>query len=361
MPETTSRHAQIIRTEHPLNSEPYPEALARELVTPVEHFYVRNHGTIPTFDDGFELHVDGSVRAPLRLTMQQIKARFPKTTVMATLQCAGNRRHEMAAIAPIPGEVPWGSQAIGNAMWTGARLRDVLEAAGVGSETCHVAFLGADVIDKEGKHIGFGASVTLEKAMAPETILAYEMNGLALEPMHGFPLRGVVPGYIGARSVKWLTRMTLQRDSSDNFYQARSYKVFAPDVTAATAKWSQTPPLEPIEINAVICAPGDGASVESGPTRICGYAIGRGGAALERVEVSVDDGKTWRAADLIGRREPWRWNLWEVRADLSRGRHVIAARARDVEGNEQPSSGANTWNFKGYGYNAWHRVTVTAT
>src|SRR5579863_3025226 len=361
MPETTTRNVQIIRTEDPRNSEPHANALAREVVTPVEQFYVRNHGTVPACDDRFELNVNGSVRSPLRLTLSQIKKRFPKTTVMAALQCAGNRRQEMAALAPISGEVPWSSQAIGNALWSGARLRDVLEAAGVGSEARHVAFLGADVIEKEGKRIGFGASVALEKAMAADTLLAYEMNGAPLEPVHGYPLRGIIPGYIGARSVKWLSEITLQREPSDNFYQARSYKIFPPGITAATAEWSRTPALDSVEINAVICAPDAGASLESGPARICGYAIGRGGAALERVEVSVDDGKTWRAADLIGRREPWRWNLWEVRADLPRGRHVIAARARDVDGNEQPSRGEEIWNFKGYGYNAWHRLEVTAT
>jgi len=353
---------QIVRTLEPLNSEPHLDELVRDIVTPADAFYVRTHGTVPSIDESrFVLTVDGDVRAPLRLAMRDVRARFEKATVMATLQCAGNRRAEMAAIAPIPGEVEWGSQAIGNAVWAGARLADVLQEAGLGPDARHVAFLGADAIEKHGGRIAFGASVSIAKALERDTLLAYEMNGLPLEPLHGYPLRTIVPGYIGARSVKWLSSITVQAHESDNFYQAHSYKIFPPDVHAESAVWESVPAIEDVAINAVICRPGDRAVLEPGSIAVCGYAIGAGGAPIERVEVSGDGGATWTQADLLGRDEPWRWNVWEARIGVESGTHTIVARARDSLGNEQPSEGAGSWNFKGYHWNAWHRVTVSVS
>jgi sulfite oxidase len=352
---------QIVRTEEPLNSEPPLADLVRDVVTPAEWFYVRTHGTIPKTDDAdFRLIVDGAVDVPLRLSMDDLRRRFDKDTVMAALQCAGNRRTEMIAVAPIPGEVEWGSQAIGNAVWSGARLRDILAAAKPARDAKHVAFLGADEIEKHGERIGFGASISIDKALDRDTLLAYEMNGLPLDRLHGAPLRGIVPGFIGARSVKWLTRITLQADESTNYYQALSYKIFPSDVTPESADWGSVPAIESIAINSVICRPLQGARIDPGPTTISGYAIGAGGAAVVRVEVSPDGGATWAEADLLGRHEPWRWNLWEARIDLERGRHEIVVRARDEAGNEQPADGHGLWNFKGYGWNARHRIVITA-
>lgn len=355
--------AQLVRTEHPLNTEPSPEALARELVTPVEVFYVRTHGTVPDIDPSdYRLSIEGNVSRPVRYTLRDLQTGFEKVTMMAALQCAGNRRNEMTAVAPIPGEVAWAAQAVGNAVWAGVRLRDVLQAAGVDARSSgHVAFMGADEIEKDGHAIGFGASIGIDKAMSAEPLLAYEMNGMPLERIHGFPVRGLVPGYIGARSVKWLTTVCVQDKPSVNFYQARSYKRFAPSVISATANWEQTAPLEDVRINSVICRPSDGDSVAAGPVRVCGYAIGDGGAAIDRVEVSCDAGRSWVTADLLGKSEPWRWNLWETRFELDAGVYDLAVRARDARGAEQPADGRDLWNFKGYEWNAWHRVRITAT
>ncbi len=353
--------SQIIRSVAPLNSEPTPDALVRDSVTPVEHFYVRNHGNVPEIDEtSFRLSVGGDVKRSLQLSMDDLR-RFPKVSVMAALQCAGNRRTDLARAGAIPGEVPWAAQAIGNAVWGGARLRDVLDAAGVADGARHVAFLGADEISKEGAIIGFGASVPIAKARMDETLLAYEMNGLPLTPIHGYPLRGLVPGFIGARSVKWLTEITVQDRPSDNFYEARSYKVFPPDAKPSTADWAGTAPIEEVVVNAVICRPNEENAVEAGPVKLSGYAIGHGGAAIARVDVSIDGGATWSRAHLIGKSEAWRWTLWEASADLDRGEHELVARATDVNGRTQPLDGDGLWNFKGYNWNACHRVRVRAT
>ena len=351
--------SQIIRTSTPLNSEPEPDALVRDPVTPAELFYVRNHGDIPEIDEStFRLEVQGAVSAPLQLSMDDVRGRFTKVVVMAALQCAGNRRTDLARHGAIPGEVQWGAQAIGNAVWAGVRLSDILDAARADQGAGHVAFLGADRIEKEGAVIGFGASVPMAKATMPETILAYEMNGTTLPAAHGFPLRAIVPGFIGARSVKWLTTITVQSEPSDNYYESRSYKIFPSDVTAATADWKTARPLEPVAINSVICRPSDGETVESGPLKVSGYAIGEGGAPVVRVDVSPDGGNTWARADLIGKSEPWRWMLWEASFDLAAGEHELVARTWDSEGRSQPLDHAGLWNFKGYGWNACHRVRV---
>jgi len=161
--------------------------------------------------------------------------------------------------------------------------------------------------------------------------------------------------------VKWLHTITAQAEPSDNFYQARSYKSFPPDVTAGEAVWERGTTLEEVAINSVICRPLDGERVSAGSVRISGYAIGKGGRAIRRVELSTNAGATWTTADLVGKSEPWRWNLWQARVELGAGRHALVARATDEDGNAQPERGDALWNFKGYMWNAWHRVAVEAS
>ncbi len=164
------------------------------------------------------------VAAPLDLSVADLKARFAPVTVTAVMQCAGNRRADMLAVAPVSGD-PWAPGAIGNAEWTGVRLADVLRAAGIDADDGrHVAFESHDrIADTDTR---FGASIPLAKALAPETLLAFAMNGEPLAPEHGHPLRVVVPGFAGIRSPKWLARITVQDRPSDNPMQADDYKLF---------------------------------------------------------------------------------------------------------------------------------------
>jgi sulfite oxidase len=192
-----------------------------------------------------------------------------------------------------------------------------------------VAFASLDETTFEGRTVSYGSSVALEKAVSPEVILAYEMNGEALTPEHGFPLRVIVPGYIGARSVKWLREITLQEQASSNPYQARDYKVFPPEVTAATADWSRGRTLERLSLNAVITTPQDGETVVAGPTMIEGYAITGEEAGIDRIELSLDGGETWTTADIVERADPYAWCFWEVRANLPPGDCALVVRAWD--------------------------------
>jgi sulfite oxidase len=353
----------IVYSEAPFNGSAPLAFLVQEFITNNDVFFTRNHGTIPQVNrENFRLSVDGMVRTPTTWTLDELISQFPKTEVMATLQCAGNRREELTETKPIPNEVPWGAGAISNAKWGGIRLRDVLIAAGFDRKARHVAFTSLDSIQRQGKTFGFGGSVPMEKALLPETLLAYEMNGEALPTLHGYPLRVIVPGYIGARSVKWVTSITVQTEPSQNYFQQRAYKLFPPNVNADNVKWEEGIMLGENSLNTVICFPTADEEVSVGNVSVLGYAIGDGRHLISRVEVSSDEGNTWsRAIFLTESDDLWAWRLWEAQVPVQPLTSHIIARASDTAGNTQPEDTQEIWNFKGYANNAWHRVKVQVT
>jgi sulfite oxidase len=333
-----------VHTEVPLNAESPLEALCRSRVTPTRLFFVRNHGPIPLVEPGtFRLTVQGAVRHQLHMGLDDLRRRFPRATVAATLVCAGNRRHELDQVAPTSG-LPWGAGAIGNARWTGARLADVLERAGVLPGGTHVAFEGLDGSGPEGRGEVFGGSIPIAKALRGEVLLAYEMNGEPLPPEHGFPLRVVVPGYAGARSVKWLRAISVQREPSTSFFQREDYALGGR-------------PLGELALTSAICRPGASEVRPRERVRLSGYAIGAGGRPLRTVEVSADGGATWRPATL-SRGDPWTWRHWESTVTTGRRARELAVRAWDSSPAGQPADLAAAWNRRGYMNNAWHRVRL---
>lgn len=356
MTEASTRRTYITQ---PLNLG--AAQLRRDPITPTAHFFVRNHAPIPALDPAtYRLVVDGLVAQPLTLTLDDVQRRFPAHTVTATLQCAGHRRRELTELAPIDAaEIVWNADAISTATWTGVRLRDVLAAAGVQAPAAHVAFLGLDPVEKTG--VGFGGSIPLHKALDADVLLAYGMNGDVLPPTHGYPLRVVTPGYIGARSVKWVGQITLQAEPSTNYFQARAYKLFPPDVDATTVNWDAGEMLGALPINSFITTPQDAAPAAGTPLVVEGIALPGDDALLERVELSCDGGRTWQPVTLTGPRQPWTWCFWTATCDLPPGRHELVVRAFDSKGHTQPEHLREVWNFKGYVNNAYHRVRVTVT
>ncbi|EFH83930.1 sulfite oxidase [Ktedonobacter racemifer] len=359
----SSAHAlTIVYQEQPLNAGTPLPILRRSFVTPQTLFFARNHGSIPAIDPAtYRLRVGGMVRSPLEFSLEELQSRFPSQTIMGTLQCTGSRRDELMALHAIPNEIPWGAEPISNARWRGVALRDVLQAAGIAPEARYVSFSGLDEVWEEGKAVGFGSSIVLEKAQAPEVLLAFEMNGEPLTPMHGFPVRVIIPGYIGARSVKWLGTITLQDEPSHNYFQAQAYKLFPPNVTQAPTDTTQGKMLETLPLNAVICIPQDGQTLEAGPVRILGYAFTGEGSPIQRVEVSADKGTTWTIATITERNDPWAWCFWETTLNLPPGPCQLFARAWDAAGHTQPADARQLWNFKGYANNAWHRIRLHLT
>lgn len=355
MSDSIDKHpAFIVRQASPFNGGPPLPELVADPVTPVGLFFVRNHAPTPRIDgDSFRLRVAGHVGRSLELGVDDLRRKFRYREVAATLQCAGNRRDELIAHRDVPGEVPWGAEAIGNARWGGVSLAAVLDAAGIGERARHVAFVGADKIEKEGQTIGFGGSIPIAKARDENVLLAYEMNGDALPPTHGFPLRVVVPGYIGARSVKWVNEVRVQERPSDNYFQQRSYKLFPPEVSANTVDWSSGQMLGEIGPTAVVCD-----RVRDGDAWILrGYAMGSGGAEVSAVDVSPDGGSSWQRAEIefgtVGT-----WYLWRVLLEAPDPTREIVVRIEDGGGGVQANDVAEVWNFKGYMNTAMYRTRI---
>ncbi|HEV8582694.1 MAG TPA: sulfite oxidase [Thermoanaerobaculia bacterium] len=348
----------LVRQGEPFNGGPPSELLRRGFITPNELFFVRNHGGVPEVDpDSYRLTVDGLAERPLSLTLADLR-RLPRAAVTATLQCAGNRRLELMAHSPIKNELPWGTEAISNAEWSGVPLREVLAAAGPRPQARHAAFTGLDETERHGHRFQFGGSIPLLKAGSSEVLLADTMNGEPLPPVHGAPLRVVVPGYIGARSVKWLSRITLQEEPSGNYFQAKAYRLFPPHFGPDNVEWEQGLMLGESPVNSVILSPGEGETVAAGRLTVRGWALAGGSRQVARVDVSADGGRSWTVAGFDRESADFAWRLWEAVLDFAPGEHEIVCRAWDTAAQTQPEHPAQVWNFKGYTNNAWHRVRV---
>jgi sulfite oxidase len=170
----------------------------------------------------------------------------------------------------------------------------------------------------------------------------------------------VVPGYIAARSVKWLAQITAQAEPSDNYYQQRDYKLFPPSVLDENVDWSQGKMLGELQTDSIICIPVAGATLGAGRNRIEGYAIPAADGLITKVEVSADGGQTWIEAELEGERDPWTWRFWSVDLELAPGQAELVTRAFDDLDTVQPEEVESVWNFRGYMNNALHRITVQA-
>jgi sulfite oxidase len=348
---------RLIHDDEGLNSGVWPVS-ADHLVTPVDEFFIRSHAPTPEIDPRtWRLEVEGLVDRPRSFSLEDLAA-YPRHEVTATLVCAGLRRDEYLALGPVAGELPWGPEPISTGRWTGVRLREVLQAVGVSPGATHVEFIGLDRVERQGRQFGFGGSVELAKALAPEVLLATELNGAPLPPAHGFPVRVVVPGWIGARSVKWLGRIVLRDAPSDNYFQSRAYRVQRETNPADPRDVSAGIAMSAAPLNAVVLEPTRDQVVPAGRVRVRGWAMGSGGRPVTRVEVSGDGGHSWSAAGLTAGDVPWTWSLWEAELSLPPGPQSVMVRATDSSGESQPETVGETWNVKGYGNNAWHRVPV---
>lgn len=347
----------VVRSESPFNGGAPLDLLGADPITPTPLFYVRNHADVPEVDRAaFRLVVDGLVDRKLVLSLDDL-ARIPRRDLEAVMPCAGVRRLELMAVEPIPGELPWGPEAASNATWSGVALADVLAAAGIRDGAAHVAFEGLDVCERQGRSFGFGGSIPLEKARGSEVLLADRMNGAPLEPVHGAPLRVLVPGYIGARSVKWLSRITVLAEPSDNYFQRRAYRLLLPGTPPGS---EEGPMLGEFPVNAIVTTPAPDATVAVGTLEVAGVALVGGGRAVDRVEVSGDGGVSWVEAALERRSSRWSWTRFRARVPVAPGVTTIVARAWDDAGGGQPEHAREAWNAKGYQNNAWYRVNVVS-
>ena len=351
----------IVRDQSPFNAEPPASVLADGEITALDAFYCRNHGPFPDIaPEQWRLTVDGMVDESLTVTYEQLTTRFAAHSVVATLACAGNRRAELLKVRPIPGKDAWAHGAISTAEWRGARLADVLDAAGAHHDDgLHVAFSAPDVAPEAVPVQSYGSSIPLSKAISEEVLLAWEMNSEPLPRVHGGPVRVVVPGYIGARSVKWVTAIIVQPVPSENYFQALDYRILPADADADTAAPGEGISLSSLPLNCDILVPGDDDEVPAGPLTIHGWAMAGDGRGIGRVDVSLDEGRTWRQADLQPVVSRWAWRLWSLTVEARPGPLSLTARAWDDTGVTQPESPASLWNPRGYQNNAWANVELT--
>lgn len=350
----------VVRQADPLNSEPPLPALVQQWITPNERFFIRSHAPTPKLDaKTHHVRVDGLVQRELKFTAEQLRQQFPWVEKAVTVTCAGNRRYEHSRTKPVGG-VPWQEGAIGTAVWGGIPLAALLRHVGLQVGAKHVWFEGVDRIEHNADVIGFGGSVSLEKALSrdgglPGAIVALEMNGQPLPLDHGYPVRMVIPGYIGARSVKWLGRIHVSDRPSPNHYMQTAYKVVTEDRPQA---WAAAAPIETWPLNSILCNIAPGQKVRPGKVLLEGYALAPGYAArqIQAVEVSADGGQSWTRAKLSQRMQPFCWRLWRVELPIAAGTGELIVRARDNFGAVQPAS--VPWNLKGYLYNAWQRLPI---
>lgn len=368
----------IVHSLKPFNAEAPSELLVDSFLTPNELFYVRNHLPVPSVDPhAFRLTIDVPGRAPITLTLDELKRDFAKHTVVSAIQCGGNRRTDLGRVRPVKGG-PWVVGAIGNAEWSGVLLRDVLARAGVEQPrdaARHLHFEGLDV-DETGHPYSVSVPTSIALAGTADTLLAYEMNGEPLPRDHGWPLRAIVPGVVGARQVKWLSAVRLRAAESDSLHQQRDYKTFSPSSDWDNLDWSVAPALQAMPVQSAVCWPPRGAAVSAtqrGAQRVLenvrGYAYSGGGAAVVRVDVTTDDGATWHTARLEpiastpGERATFGWRRWALDLPLPAGRDNVRIRVRAVDENYnvQPESAASIWNMRGLLNNAWHTIDVQVT
>ncbi|GMR31175.1 hypothetical protein PMAYCL1PPCAC_01370, partial [Pristionchus mayeri] len=389
------RHPALkVNNAKPFNAESPAALLMDNFRTPNDLFFVRNHLPVPKTDlDSHRVRIEGlvhiegvEVRKELDLSVGDLKKKYKEYEITSAVQCSGNRRAEMQKYKKVAG-LMWEGYAISNAKWTGVRLRDVLIDLGVDpndEKIRHVHLEGADV-DPTGKP--YGASIPFEKAMSPEVLIAYAMNDEDIPRDHGFPLRLIVPGVVGARQVKWLTLIRLSGEESPSHFQQKDYRVFSPAVQHGDElDWTTVPSIQDYPIQSAFCLPASGTTVDRGTVGertvgvvlrdgfkiaedktvdVAGYAWSGGGRGIIRVEVSPDGGKTWYSAEL--EQDPdqtqdkmWAWTLFRASIPIPEGASAmdLVVKATDRSYNTQPESAAGIWNIRGLLHNAWHHVEV---
>jgi len=321
-------------------------------LTPVPHFFVRNHmyEPIETQDD-WSLTIGGEVDKPFSLSLREL-SRLEIHSVVNTLECAGNGR---GLYRPqVPG-IQWGKGAVGTARFSGPRLRDVLQRAGVKSTGKHVMFRGLDEVP--GKVPPFIRSIPIEKALDVDTLIATHMNGSPLSKHHGAPARALVPGWIGAASCKWLTEIKVLNTEFVGNFMSPGYRFPNQPVKPGEAvKPEDTHPLTALTVKSVIAGPGDGASLKAGRLAIHGAAWA-GEADIAKVEISADGRTTWSSAKLGREQAHYAWRLWSFDWKPPKsGEYTLQSRATDSQGRTQPAVAG--WNPSGYLYNAIDEVKV---
>ena len=344
----------ITKVSRPFDAETPVEAFSSWL-TLNDRFFVRSHFGPPPAERldpaQWRLSVKGLVERQLSLSLADL-SRFEEISVTAVVQCSGNGR---AFHRPRAAGVQWKRGAVGNARWTGVRLRDVLTQAGVRSKAKHLHLLGADRPVHPNTPL-FLRSIPIEKARHPDTILAMKMNDEPLPLLHGAPMRLIAPGWMADACIKWLTDLTLSDTEAPGYYMQTAYRYpIRPVQPGDTIASADLRPVEAMVVKSLITSPLDGAAV-NGEALVQGVSW-TGEGKIVSVEVSADEGRTWAKAQLTGEDVPYAWRMWQYAwKPAGVGRAALLCRATDDRGHTQPER--SPWNPSGFLWNGWDRVHV---
>jgi sulfite oxidase len=350
-PQLYGKEGLIVRSIRPPDFET-PTALLRTFITPNNAFYVRSHMPIPQVDAAtFVLKVGGEVNAPFSLSVDEIK-KLPAVTTTVTLECAGNGR---GFFQPAVAGIQWEKGAVSTARFTGARMSDVLKKAGVKTAGINVEMHPAD--RPPGTMPAFVRQVPMAKAMHPDTIIAYDMNGEPIPLVHGAPLRAIIPGWEGAYSVKWLNALNVLAKDSDSFWVVTGYRYPTRRVApGAAVDAKDMAPLTGLVVKSLITTPANGATQAVGKVMVGGFAWA-GEDDIKAVDVSIDNGATWRPARLTGEQVRYAWRAFAFEFNAPRPEsYLILSRATDAKGNVQPA--VSQWNPSGYLWNQYDSIRI---
>ncbi|MFM2150723.1 MAG: hypothetical protein RLZZ187_3029 [Pseudomonadota bacterium] len=352
----------ILLQERPLVAET-PEHLLDEAVTSYANHFVRNNGQIPEVASGdpraWRITIDGEVNTPLTLTLGELESRFPVVTRQLQMECGGNGR---AFFAPQTRGNQWGNGAISNAEWTGVRLRDVLQAAGVKPSAIFTGHSGADPhLSGATDRAAIGRGMRLAKAMDEDTLIVFRMNGQPIPHIHGAPVRLLVPGWPGSLSQKWLTRVTLRDRVHDGAGMGgTSYRIpQRPMVPGSNSNGADFVEMESMPVRSILSSHAHGARLPAGTRSLdLRGAAWAGDLSVRAVHVSVDFGATWTEMQVAAPANRHAWQRWTGRVALpADGYYEVWYRATDSQGRMQPHAAAN-WNPQGYGANPISRAAI---
>jgi DMSO/TMAO reductase YedYZ molybdopterin-dependent catalytic subunit len=351
----------VVLGDRPLVAET-PAELLDDATTPISKFYIRNNGQTPEPAkdvDGWKITIDGEVNKPLTITLGELKSKYKAQTQRMVLECGGNGR---GAFHPPARGNQWSNGGAGCAEWTGVRLADVLKAAGVKPSAIYTAHLGTDLhLSGDASKPTLSRGVRLEKAMDPNSMIVWAMNGEPLPNIHGGPVRLVIPGWPGSASHKWLSKITLRDKEHDGPGMTEfSYRTaIKPMVPGDKGDPKNMKILESMPVRSIVTSPANGDKFAAGTRELkLRGASWAGDLTVKQVDVSLDFGASWQKATLEKQKNKYDWQRWTATVKLpSDGYYEIWARGTDSKGVMQPHL-AGFWNPQGYGGNAMHRIAV---
>lgn len=356
--------------QFPYNGEPPKRLVTAKSITPNPLHFVRNHGGIPLIDeDKWFLTLDGLVARPKKYSLKDLmdESKFPQIEEYVTIQCSGTRRIEQITLYGGQGDevpqAPWAEGAIGTAKYRGISLKKVIkDCGGLIEGGKHLELYGAETYFKDEHAMNYLVSVPWSKVKANEVILAWEMNGEPLPRIHGFPLRVVVLGYIGARSVKWLYRIKAIENPSIAPVQSREYLYFNQQTGKHNLKPTDGIQIQEMPVSSAIMTPWQKQAVlHNGKIKCKGWAYSGGGRWPERVELSADGGFSWYEVpqENLSKKGPWIWRTWEMDLPCDvEGWIEIVCRCWDNSLNTQPLTVRSAWNWGLHVTSSAHRIKV---